>query len=69
MSLTRASQKKYFRLDLSNGVSSAPNRDRMQNLRPQEVDISTTPIGSHKPFGFSCSGVSVLDFTYIKKVF
>jgi hypothetical protein len=56
-------------LDLSNGVSSAPNKDRMQKLRPWEVDISTTPIGARKPFGFSSSEVRVLDFPYVKKAF
>jgi hypothetical protein len=55
------------RIDLSNELSSAPNGDRMQKLRPWEVDVSTTPIGAHKPFGFSSSGVRVLDFTYVKK--
>jgi hypothetical protein len=55
------------RIDLSNEVSSAPNKDRMQKLRPREVDVSTTPIGAHKPFGFSSSGVRVLDFPYVKK--
>jgi hypothetical protein len=54
-------------IDLSNELSSAPNGDRMQKLRPWEVDVSTTPIGAHKPFGFSSSGVRVLDFTYVKK--
>ena len=55
-------------IDLSNELSCAPNKDRMQKLRPWEVDVSTTPIGAHKPFGFSSSGVRVLDFTYVKKV-
>jgi hypothetical protein len=55
------------RIDLSNELSSAPNRDRMQKLRPWEVDVSTTPIKAHKNFGFSSSGVRVLDFTYVKK--
>jgi hypothetical protein len=41
----------------------------MQNLHPQEVDVLTTPIGAHKPFGFSSFGVRVLDFTYVKKAF
>jgi hypothetical protein len=62
-------ENRSSRLDLSNGVSSAPNRDRMQKLRPREVDVSTTPIGARKPFGFSSSGVRVLDFTYVKKAF
>jgi hypothetical protein len=39
----------------------------MQKLHPWEVDVSTTPIEAHKPFGFSSSGVRVLDFTYVKK--
>jgi hypothetical protein len=52
---------------LFNELSSAPNEDRMQKLRPWEVDVSTTPIGAHKPFGFSSFGVRVLDFTYVKK--
>jgi hypothetical protein len=41
------------RLYLSNGVSNTPNKDHMQKLRPREVDVSTTPIGAHKPFGVS----------------
>jgi hypothetical protein len=57
------------RLDLSNELSCAPNEDRMQKLRPREVDVSTTPIGAHKPFGVSSSGVRVLDFLYVKKAF
>jgi hypothetical protein len=55
------------RIYLSNELLNAPNRDRIQKLRPSEVDVSTTPIGAHKPFGFSSSGVRVLDFTYVKK--
>jgi hypothetical protein len=39
----------------------------MQKLCPWEVDVSTTPIVAHKPFGFSSSGVRVLDFNYVKK--
>jgi hypothetical protein len=56
-------------LDLSNDVSSDPNKDRMQKLHTREVDISTTPIEARKSFGFSSSGVRVLDFTYVKKAF
>jgi hypothetical protein len=41
----------------------------MKKLCPWEVDVSTTPIGAHKPFGFSSFGVRVLDFTYVKKAF
>jgi hypothetical protein len=55
------------RIDLSNGVSSTPNEDRMQKLHPREVDVSTTSIGACKPFGFSSSRVRVLDFPYVKK--
>jgi hypothetical protein len=46
---------------LSNDVLITPRRDSMQNLCPQEVDISTTRIGAHKPFGVSSHGVWVLD--------
>jgi hypothetical protein len=49
------------RLDLFDGVSSAPNGDRMQKLRPWEVDVSTNHIGAHKRFGVSSFGVRVLD--------
>jgi hypothetical protein len=31
-------------LHLSDELSNTPNGDRMQNLRPQKVDVSTTPI-------------------------
>jgi hypothetical protein len=41
----------------------------MQKLHPQEVDVLTTPIRACKPFGFSSSGVRVLDFPYVKKAF
>jgi hypothetical protein len=41
----------------------------MQNLCPWEVDVSTTPIRAHKPFGVSSFGVRVLDFIYVKKAF
>jgi hypothetical protein len=48
-------------LDLLDDIPSAPNKDHMQKLLPQEVDVSATPIGAHKPFGVSSSGVRVLD--------
>jgi hypothetical protein len=60
---------------LSDGVSSAPNKDCMQKLHPREVDVSTTPIGAHKPFGVSSLGLGfwmfrVLSFMlYVKKAF
>ena len=57
------------RIDLSNELSSAPNGDCMQKLHPSKVDVSTTPIGDHKIFGFSSSEVRVLDFLYFKKAF
>jgi hypothetical protein len=41
----------------------------MKKLCPREVDVSTTPIGAHKPFGFSSFRVRVLDFTYVKNSF
>jgi hypothetical protein len=48
-------------LDLSNGVLSAPSRDRMQKNFPREVDVSTNHIGAQKPFGVSSFVVMVLD--------
>jgi hypothetical protein len=60
-------QKLYFSDRSFQRAMSAPNGDRMQKLHPWEVDVSTTPIGAHKPFGFSSSRVRVLDFTYVKK--
>jgi hypothetical protein len=62
-------------LDLSNEVSNAPNGDRMQKLCPREVDVSTTPIRAHKPFGISSSGLGFWMFRvfsfiiYVKKAF
>jgi hypothetical protein len=38
----------------------------MQKLRTQEVDVLATPVVARKPFGFSSSGVRVLDFPYVK---
>jgi hypothetical protein len=55
------------RIDLSNDVSSAPNEDRMQKLHPQEVDVSTTPIGARKPFGFSSSGLGFWILLMLKR--
>jgi hypothetical protein len=55
------------RIDLSKELLCAPNRDHMPKLRPWEVDVSTTPIGAHKPFGFLSFEVRVLDFPYVKK--
>jgi hypothetical protein len=52
-----------------NKVSNALNKDRMQKLHPQEVDVSTTPIRAHKPFGFSYSGVRVFYFPSVKNSF
>jgi hypothetical protein len=49
------------RLDLFDDVLSAPNEDRMQKLHPLEIDVSTTTIRAHKPFGVSSPGVRVLD--------
>jgi hypothetical protein len=48
-------------LDHFDEVSSAPNKVHIQKLCPREVDVSTTPIGAHKPFGVSSPGVRVLD--------
>jgi hypothetical protein len=38
----------------------------MQKLCPWEVDVPTTSIGAHKPFGVSSSVIRVLDFLYVK---
>ena len=43
--------------DLSNGLSSDPNGDHMQKLRPREVDILTYHFGAHKTIGVSSSRV------------
>jgi hypothetical protein len=51
---------------LSNELLCAPNGDRMQKLRPWEVDVSTTRMGARKPFDISSSVVRVLDFIYVK---
>jgi hypothetical protein len=48
-------------IDIFYKVSSAPNGDLMQKLRRREVDVSTTPIGAHKPFGVSSPGVRVFN--------
>jgi hypothetical protein len=48
-------------LDLSDKVLSTPNGDCMKKLQPREVDVSTTPIRTHKPFGVPSPGVMVLD--------
>jgi hypothetical protein len=48
-------------LDLSYRLLIAQNRDHMQNLCPQEVDISTNNIRAHKPLGISSSRVRFLD--------
>jgi hypothetical protein len=56
-------------IDLSYKVSNTPNKDRMKKLCPWEVDVSTTCIRAHKPFGVSSSRVRVLDFIYVKKAF
>jgi hypothetical protein len=46
---------------LFDGVSSTPNRHRMQNLHPQEINVSTNNIMANKPFGISSFGVRILD--------
>jgi hypothetical protein len=53
--------------DLFDEVYNSPNKDHMQNLHLWEVDIPTTPIRAHKPFGVSYSELRVLDFIYAKK--
>jgi hypothetical protein len=62
-------QVAWAEVNICKTISSAPNKDRMQRLCPREVDVSTNPIRARKPFGFSSSGVRVLDFPYFKKAF
>jgi hypothetical protein len=38
-----------------------PKRDRMQKLRPREVDVLTYPNGAHMTFGASSPRVRFLD--------
>jgi hypothetical protein len=49
------------RIDLSNELSCALNGDRMQKLRPREVDVLTYPNGAHMTFGASSPRVRFLD--------
>jgi hypothetical protein len=49
------------RIDLSNELSRALNGDRMQKLRPREVDVLTYPNGAHMNFGASSPRVRFLD--------
>jgi hypothetical protein len=48
-------------IDLSNELSCALNEDRMQKLRPREVDVLTYPNGAHMTFGASSPRVRFLD--------
>jgi hypothetical protein len=48
-------------IDLSDGLPIARNINHMQNFHRREVDVSTTPMEAHKPFGISYFGVKVLD--------
>lgn len=43
------------RRDLSNNLSRDPNRDDMEKLPPQEVDVRTYHASVHKSVGVSCS--------------
>jgi hypothetical protein len=48
-------------IDLSNELLCTLNGDRMQKLRPQEVDVLTYPNGAHMAFGASSPRVRFLD--------
>jgi hypothetical protein len=50
-------ENRSSRLDLSNGVSRAPNRDRMQKLCPREVDVQLPPSGPANLLAFHLSGL------------
>jgi hypothetical protein len=62
-------------LDLSDEVLNTPNRDRMQKLRPREVDVSTTPSRPTNLLAFHLSGLGFWMFRvfsfmlYVKKAF
>jgi hypothetical protein len=55
--LTWASQKSFFSLDLSNGVSSAPNEDRMQKLCPGKLTYQLPPSGPANLLDFHLPGL------------
>ena len=55
------------RRDLSNGLLSDPNRNRMQKLHPREVDIPTYHFKAHKNIGISSS--RVMFGTYFPQLF
>lgn len=61
------------RRDLSNGLSSDPNGDHMQKLRPWEVGIPTYYFGARKTVDVSSSRVLFRVFfpsmIYVKKAF
>jgi hypothetical protein len=46
---------------LSNKLSCTLNTDRMQKLRPREVNVLTYPNGAHMTFGASSPRVRFLD--------
>jgi hypothetical protein len=47
---------------LSNELLCALNKDHMQKLCPQEIDISTNHLGARKTFGVPSSRVRILMF-------
>jgi hypothetical protein len=57
------------RKDLSNGLSRASNRDRMQKLRPREVNVLTYPNGAHMSFGVSSPRVRFLMSRFLSFLF
>jgi hypothetical protein len=57
----RETQREAPRQDLSNKLSCAMNEDRMQKLRPREIDVLTYPDGAHMTFGASFARVRFLD--------
>jgi hypothetical protein len=67
--LVQAIQKSFFSVRHFQWCIEVPNGDCMQKLRPREVDVSITPIGARKPFGFLSSEVRILDFTDVRKAF
>jgi hypothetical protein len=60
-------ENRSSQLDLSNGVSNTPNEDRMQKIRPWEVDVSTTPIGPANLLAFHLPGLGFCILLMLKR--
>jgi hypothetical protein len=61
------SKKFSSRLDLSNGVSSAPNRDRMQKLCPGKLTYQLPPSGPANLLDFHLQGLGFWILLMLKR--